>query len=181
MREVFTCAGLNMGKAHALMPSASFAEYTLGNIPYWFLSRKNSSSAGNFTLKAPRSVHMYEMLSGRYLGYKKEYSSILPGSGVTVVGCFPEKLGVFRGKGSFDSRFVRLELSRPKQNPFREILRMRIFHNGKEILPLAESRLMKDSLQWELDLGLAVQSGKWHVEVSAPADASVFRYDFEVR
>ena len=179
MARVFALAGLDMKNRHELPPGSSFAEYRLGNIRYLFLSRRAGKSEGKFRLKFGKTTHIYDMFAGKYLGTSDFLNGKLPDNGVCFTGLFPEKLGRFTGKIDFDGRKIRIQAER-KHPDFQEPLRLRIFHNGREIQFLSETRMLSDRLQWEVDLGLEPAPGTWQVSLTAVADSRKLEKRFNI-
>ena len=179
MQKVFELAGLDMKHRHQLPGGAMYAEYALGSIRYLFLSRRAAGINGNFTLKSNTAMHWYDMLQGKYLGKASSLQGTLPGNGVRFVGLFPEKLGEFSGKISFDGRNIRIQAER-KHPGFQEPLRLKVFRNGKEIQLLSETLMLENRLQWQIDLGLEPTPGEWQIRLTAVADNRSVEYRFNV-
>ena len=179
MRHVFQTAGIDTARLHTLPGGSSYAEYALGGCRYWFLSRQASPESGKYELKNEEKAHCYNMLTGTYLGNSALLKNTLPGNGFCFIGAFPEKLGAFSGSIRFDGRRIRIAAER-RHPGFQEPLRLKIYHNNREIRTFSQTFMLQDRLNQTVDLGLEPAPGLWKVVLTAIADNKKTEHSFTV-
>ncbi|MBR2373272.1 MAG: hypothetical protein IKA87_03475, partial [Lentisphaeria bacterium] len=180
LKQIFECAGVNITGNHTLPPGSAFAEYGFGNARYMFVSRRAGKSKGEFALQLGRKMHVYDMFKHKYLGTMSVCKGFLKDNEVKFIGIFPEKLKKFTGTVSFDGRHINVSALR-SHPAFSELVRIRVFFNGREIQQLGMTNMLTDTMKVKIDLGREPAKGKWNVLMTSAADGSKVEYSFVVR